>query len=400
MKHKNNKNQSWSIIFGLWLIYFCFGYSVSSIAPIVPYITHDLHISYKQMGLILGAWQLTYMFFALPAGFILDKYGLKISIFIAAIIITLSLISRGLSNNFYQMWLAVALFGIGGPLISVGVPKASSLWKSEKNRSISMGILFTGPMCGGIFSLLTMNSLIMPLLNNDWKLVYFFYSLAPLTAGLIWLIIANKKVILHKKESTVFNLSKSVSVFKLIVLKKRFINILILGTSGMFLVHGITGWLPKIINSKGLDLTVSSSLATIPIIIGIISALTVPRFANNLTRIKILAILFINAGLSLFLIQSSNLVVFIIGLIFLGLSTGTLIVLILNHMSETKDISYNNLGISGGLFFSIIEIGGVLGPFFIGFMYDIYNNFNVALSIYSIIMFIMLLPLFIIRKEK
>ena len=79
------------------------------------------------MGLILGAWQLTYMFFALPAGFILDKYGLKISIFIAAIIITLSLISRGLSNNFYQMWLAVALFGIGGPLISVGVPKASSL---------------------------------------------------------------------------------------------------------------------------------------------------------------------------------------------------------------------------------------------------------------------------------
>ena len=62
------------------------------------------------------------------------------------------------------MWLAVALFGIGGPLISVGVPKASILWKSEKNRAISMGILFTGPMCGGIFSLLIMNSLIMPLL--------------------------------------------------------------------------------------------------------------------------------------------------------------------------------------------------------------------------------------------
>ena len=51
-KNINNENQSWSIIFGLWLIYFCFGYSVSSIAPIVPYITHDLNISYKQMGLI------------------------------------------------------------------------------------------------------------------------------------------------------------------------------------------------------------------------------------------------------------------------------------------------------------------------------------------------------------
>ena len=400
LKNKNNQTQNWLIIFGLWLIYFCFGYSVSSIAPIVPYITQDLNITYKQMGLILGAWQFTYMFFALPAGFILDKYGLKASIFTAAIIITLSLISRGLSNNFYHMWFAVALFGIGGPLISVAVPKASSLWKSEKNRAISMGILFTGPMCGGIFSLLTINSLIMPLLNYNWKTVYFLYSLAPLTTGLIWLIIANKKTVLNKKESTIFNLSKSISVFKLIISKKRFINILILGISGMFLIHGINGWLPKIIHSKGLDLNLSSALATIPIIVGIISALTIPRFSNKLTRIKILTILFINAAISLFLIQSSSMVIFIIGLFLLGLSTGTLMVIILNHMSETRDISYNNIGISGGLFFSIIEIGGVLGPFFIGLIYDLYSNFNIALTIYSIIMFMMLLPIFIIRKEK
>ena len=399
-KNLNNENQSWSIIFGLWLVYFCFGYSVSSIAPIVPYITHDLNISYKQMGLILGAWQFTYMFFALPAGYILDKYGLKISIFTAAIIITLSLILRGLSENFYHMWLAVALFGIGGPLISVGVPKASILWKSEKNRAISMGILFTGPMCGGIFSLLTMNSLIMPLLNNNWKLVYFLYGLAPFLSGLIWLFITKNKVVLNKKESSLLNISNSISIFKLIISKKRFINILILGTGGMFLVHSITGWLPKIIHAKGIDLSFSSALATIPIIIGILSALTVTRFANKTTRINILSILFMNAGLSLFFIQSSNLSIIIIGLLFLGLSTGTLIVIILNHMSESKNISFNNLGIAGGIFFSIIQIGGVLGPFFMGLVYDLYNNFNIALSIYSIIMFMMLFPLFIIRKEK
>jgi len=399
-KYKNKENQSWSIIFGLWLIYFCFGYAVSSIAPIVPYITNDLNISYKKMGLILGAWQFTYMFFALPAGFILDKYGLRISIFTAAIIITLSLITRGLSNNFYHMWLAVALFGIGGPLISVGVPKASSLWDSEKNRAISMGILFTGPMLGGIFSLLTMNSIIMPLLNNNWKLVYFIYSLAPLTAAIIWLFITNKEIALNKKKFNKFSISESISTFKMIITKKRFVNILILGASGMFLVHGIHGWLPKIINSKGIDLTISSSLATIPILVGIISALTIPRFSNNLTRIKILALLFINAALSLILIQSFIYIIFISGLLLLGISTGSLIVTILNHMSETKDITYNNLGISGGLFFSIIEIGGVLGPFFIGLVFDIYENFNIALSIYALIMFMMLFPIFVIRNEK
>ena len=168
----------------------------------------------------------------------------------------------------------------------------------------------------------------------------------------------------------------------------------------MFLVHSITGWLPKIIHTKGFDLSLSSTLATIPIIIGIVSALTITRFSNNTTRINILAFLFMNAGLSLFFIQSSSLVIIIIGLLFLGLSTGTIIVIILNHMSESKNINYNNIGIAGGIFFSIIQIGGVLGPFFMGLIYDLYNNFNIALTMYSIIMFIMLLPLLIIRKEK
>ena len=396
---ENNENQSWSIIFGLWLIYFSFGYAVSSIAPIVPYITNDLNISYKQMGLILGAWQFTYMFFALPAGFILDKYGLKISIFIAAMIITLSLVSRGLSNNFYQMWLAVALFGIGGPLISVGVPKASSLWKSQKKRTISMGILFTGPMFGGIVSLSTMNSILMPLLNSNWKLVYFFYSLIPFISGLIWLIIINNKPILNIQKDAILNISRSISEFKLIITKKRFLIILILGTSAMFLVHGVPGWIPKILFSKGISIGLASLLATIPIVIGIISALTVPRFTNNDIRIKILALLFINAAFSLLLLQSNNLMIFIIGLFFLGISTGSLIAIILNHLSETKDISYNNIGIAGGLFFSIIEIGGVLGPFFIGLIYDLYNNFNVALSLYALLMFIMIFPLYILKNK-
>ncbi|HIG09873.1 MAG TPA: MFS transporter [Alphaproteobacteria bacterium] len=397
---KNSKNQNWYIIFGVWLIYFCFGFTVSSIAPIVPYITNDLDISYKQMGLILGAWQFTYIFFALPAGFIIDKYGLKVSIFIAAMIITLSLISRGFSNNFYHMWLAVALFGIGGPLISVGAPKASSLWSSQKNRAISMGILVTGPLFGGITSLSFMNSIFMSLLDNNWKTVYFFYSLVPFISGCIWLIICNKYKIFYKKNIFDLDIKKSISEFNLIITKKRFLIILILGTSSMFLIHGISGWLPKIISSKGININFSSFLASIPIFIGIISALIIPRFSNNKTRIIILLMLFLNAILALFLLQSLTLHIFIFGLILLGISTGSLLSLLLNHLSETKDISYNNMGIAGGLFFAIIEIGGVLGPFSIGIIYDYYTDFNIALSFYALLITLMIVPLYILKKLK
>ena len=392
------ENQNWYIIFGIWLIYFCFGFTISSIAPIVPFITEDLDISYKQMGLILGAWQFIYIFFALPAGFIIDKYGLKISIFSAALIIALSLVFRGFSNNFYQMWMAVALFGIGGSLISIGAPKASSLWKNQKYRAISIGILITGPMFGSIVSLLVMNSLFMPLFNNDWKYIYLLYSLIPLISGFIWLIIFNKNKINYKIDKPHFNIYKSISVFKLIITKKRFILLLILGTCSMLLVHGITGWLPKILSTKEISIKLSSYLAAIPLIIGIFSALIIPRFSNNKIRIKILTFLFINAAISLSMIQSSNHNIYIFGIILLGISTGSFIVLLLNHLTETKDISYENIGIASGLFFSVIEIGGVLGPFIIGLIYDYSNNFNTALSFYIIIIILMLFPLYLLRK--
>lgn len=392
------ENQNWYIIFGIWLIYFCFGFTISSIAPIVPFITEDLDISYKQMGLILGAWQFIYIFFALPAGFIIDKYGLKISIFSAALIIALSLVFRGFSNNFYQMWMAVALFGIGGSLISIGAPKASSLWKNQKYRAISIGILITGPMVGSIVSLLVMNSLFMPLFNNDWKYIYLLYSLIPLISGFIWLIIFNKNKINYKIDKPHFNIYKSISVFKLIITKKRFILLLILGTCSMLLVHGITGWLPKILSTKEISIKFSSYLAAIPLIIGIFSALIIPRFSNNKIRIKILTFLFINAAIALSMIQSSNHNIYLLGIILLGISTGSFIALLLNHLTETKDISYENIGIASGLFFSVIEIGGVLGPFIIGLIYDYSNNFNTALSFYIIIIILMLFPLYLLRK--
>ena len=144
----------------------------------------------------------------------------------------------------------------------------------------------------------------------------------------------------------------------------------------MFLVHGIAGWLPKIISSKGININLSSLFAIIPSFIGIIAALIIPRFSNNKTRVMILTILFLNAIFALFLIQSLTVPLFILGLILLGISTGSLISLLLNHLSETKDISYNNIGIASGLFFSVIEIGGVIGPFTIGLIYDYYTDFT------------------------
>ena len=97
------------------------------------------------MGLILGAWQLTYIAVALIGGTIVDKWGVRRSLFAGALIIGLSAILRYFPNGFWAMLFAVALFGVGGPMISIGCPKTISVWFRGKSRGTVVGIYMTAP---------------------------------------------------------------------------------------------------------------------------------------------------------------------------------------------------------------------------------------------------------------
>jgi MFS family permease len=136
----------------LWLLYVCFGIVSRAIFPLVTPILNDLRIFYSQMGLILGSWQLTYIMMALVAGSILDRWGVRKSLFAGAIIIGLSSSLRYFSNNFTALLLAVALFGVGGPMISIGGPKTISLWFRGPSRGTAIGLYTSGNWIGGLLS--------------------------------------------------------------------------------------------------------------------------------------------------------------------------------------------------------------------------------------------------------
>ena len=72
---------------GVWLLYFCFGMTVTSLAPLVRPITYELNMNYTEMGRVLGALQLVYIDTALPCGAIIDHLGLRRSLLIASVLV-------------------------------------------------------------------------------------------------------------------------------------------------------------------------------------------------------------------------------------------------------------------------------------------------------------------------
>ena len=80
----------WLMLFGVWILYFCFGLTAYSLAPLVRPITQELNMTYSEMGRVLGTWQLIYIFTALPCGSFIDRVGLRTSLLISAVLIGLS----------------------------------------------------------------------------------------------------------------------------------------------------------------------------------------------------------------------------------------------------------------------------------------------------------------------
>ena len=104
----NNNPYRWAMLALLFWLYVSFGLVARAISPLVTPIIADLEMSYSQMGLILGSWQLTYIFSALAAGTILDKWGVRRSIIAGSMIIALSAVLRYFSYSFLEMALTSA----------------------------------------------------------------------------------------------------------------------------------------------------------------------------------------------------------------------------------------------------------------------------------------------------
>mgnify|MGYP003306594401 CR=1 FL=1 len=153
--NSSNPNQKWRMLALIWLVYACFGITVGSFPPLVSFISKDLDLSSTEMGLVLGAWQLVYIFTASPIGTLIDKHGVRKSVTICMLIFMLSLVVRTFACDCLTIFITVGLFGIGGPIISIGAPKVVSEWFDGKERGFAAGVYTTAPLAGVAIAIAT-----------------------------------------------------------------------------------------------------------------------------------------------------------------------------------------------------------------------------------------------------
>lgn len=371
----------WIMLFSGWVIYFSFGLIYTAVAPLVSPIMQELHLTYTQMGVVTGAWQLVYIFSAQPMGLMVDRLGVRRSLLLGALIMPVSSILRSFSSSFEGLLASVALFGLGGPLVSVGTTKLISVWFTGRERSIASGINASAPSAGSIAALGLTNSLALPFVGS-WRGVFFVYGARFLESK------RTPSEGSESREEEVRSPSERSPIGQL--LKNRTIwSIVAIGIVYFLTTHSLQNWLTSILSMKGFSSVQAGYATSLMILSGILGGLMVPRFLFRPNRMNlIIATILAISGASILMTGLGTGLGLWFGIVAAGFFTRSLMPILIVTLMNMSEIGPGRMGVIGGLFFSMGEIGGFTGPFMMGYLRDVTNSFQVGILFLTVVTWI------------
>ena len=352
-----------------WLAYCAFGLAVGSLAPLVSPIMRDLGLSSARMGLVLGVWQLVYVFTAIPLGVAVDRLGVRRAVALALVAIILSLVLRAAATSFWTLLAAVALFGVGGPVVSIGVPKIVAEWFPPRERGRAAGLYTTAPTIGAIVVLATAAGVLLRLLGS-WRLVMLVFAAAAGGALLLWTLCYRDAPAPGGVGARPAPLAR-VRGRWLVLLRERNMRLLLVLALGTFVVnHGLNAWQPTYLEEAGFPLAAAGRWTAVGTLCGLLTALIVPGFSRAGARRTAVAVLLLASAVGLAGMMVLRAGPLLAASWVVAMARAPVLPLMMLLLMEQPGVGSRHLGLGAGLLFAAAEIGGFGGPALLGVVRD------------------------------
>ena len=192
MEPMSTPRHRWIVFGAMTGVYFSFGIAVTAIAPMLTVVRDDLGVSRGAMGFALGAWALIYIVTAPLAGRFIDRIGLGWSLALGGLSVSGSLVLRAAAQGLSSLWLAIAFFGVFGPLVSASAPKLMATWFPDENeRRRGVGWYSVAPAIGGTITLAVTNPVLLEWFDS-WRQVLVFEATIGAVATAVWIVVWNR----------------------------------------------------------------------------------------------------------------------------------------------------------------------------------------------------------------
>ena len=181
----------WAVVALFWTVIFAYGANWFALSPMLTTFEHNFNVPNWEAHLLISLIGIFVVFFAWPAGTLIDKKGPKISITIGALFMALGFgIRPWLLDSFTNLLLSSIIAGIGLAWILVAMGPQMLRWFPKKQASLPVGIAASGLFIG-----FGTGSLSMPIINaatsqTNGYTGFLIFGIIAILALILWIILA------------------------------------------------------------------------------------------------------------------------------------------------------------------------------------------------------------------
>jgi MFS family permease len=156
---------------------------------LLPAMAESLNLTYSQMGLISTSNFVGYMFAVLFCGYISTKTGSRLLIFLALLLVAISMLLVSRANSFTTVAVIYTLTGVGSGASNVPMMALIASWFSARQRGKAAGFV----VIGSGFAILLSGKLI-PYLNqlgesDGWRISWMVLGIIVLIISIICFVV-------------------------------------------------------------------------------------------------------------------------------------------------------------------------------------------------------------------
>jgi ACS family glucarate transporter-like MFS transporter len=182
-----DSRQRWWLLVLLFSAMFISYAHRSALSVAAPFISADLNLSKVEMGVLLSSFFWVYAFMQMPAGWVVDRFGVRRAYSLGFVFWSLASALTGLGGGMASLLGLRIATGAGQAITFPASSRACANWFPQRERGTVTGVYLTGVRMGA--ALVSWLGAYF-LARYSWKLFFLLIGLTPL----IWLLPWNRSL--------------------------------------------------------------------------------------------------------------------------------------------------------------------------------------------------------------
>ena len=188
MKGEGKLHYGWIVIcMGLLTTIAAHGFGRMSYTIILPAMKDGLQFNYTQLGLLGTGNFIGYLTMAIIGGFLAARFGTRIVITLALVLMGITMILTGLADSFGFAFAMRLFTGLGNGASYVPAMALGSAWFAMQKRGFATGIVSAGIGAGTLISGLVVPPILAAFGQSGWRFSWYILGGAVLViAGIVY----------------------------------------------------------------------------------------------------------------------------------------------------------------------------------------------------------------------